>query len=356
MSERSNIVTFQAEQLTEFGKEVLMGLGMAEGDALIAADSLVRADLEGNESHGISRLPIYVKRMKEGRISAVANINFEQLGSILRVDGNNGLGQVVAYRAIEQAIPLARESGMIGIFVRNSNHFGTAAYFCQQVCKQGMALIAMTNSPPGIAPWGGKKAFLGTNPLAFGFPSRSGPPVIIDMSSSVVARGKIILANKTGESIPQGWAMDENGVETVNPAAALRGAVLPLGGAKGYALALAIEMMCGVLSGAAYGPHVNNLYRDEDPPANVGHSFILMDIAKWMDMDDYFDLSDQLLREMKESPKASGTDEIFYPGERRSKEHTKRSGAGLTVPLEVVGELKRLGEEAGIAFLEGVRS
>jgi LDH2 family malate/lactate/ureidoglycolate dehydrogenase len=329
---------------------------MAEGNADIAIESLVRADLEGNESHGISRLPIYAKRMQEGRIAASPSIGYEKRGSVLLVDGGNGLGQVVAYRALETAIPMAKEHGMMGVFIRNSNHFGTAAFFCQQACKANVALIAMTNSPPGIPPWGGKKAFFGTNPIAFGFPNRNDPPVIVDMSSSVVARGKIILANKMGQEIPLGWAIDENGAETTDPSAALRGAVLPLGGAKGYALAMAIEIMCGVLSGAAYGPHVNNLYKDGDQAANVGHSFILLDIAKWMSMEHYFEIMDGFLQEIKSIPTAAGTDHIFYPGERRYDKYRSRAVEGLLLSKEVVDELTRLGDGLGIGFPKGERT
>lgn len=344
---------YVATELSAFAQALLTRIGMPPSDAAIAADSLISADLEGNESHGISRLPIYAKRMQEGRIAALPDIEYSASGTILRVDGGNGLGQVVSFRAIEKAMPMAREYGMTGVFVRNSNHFGTAAYFCQQACKENMALIAMTNSPPGIPPWGGKQAFFGTNPIAFGFPVRSGPPVIVDMSSSVVARGKIILANKTGDSIPPGWAIDENGRETTDPAAALRGAVLPLGGAKGYALALAIEIMCGVLSGAAFGPHVNNLYRDGDPAANVGHSFILLDIGKWMQLEHYFDKIAAFLKEVKDVPTTDGTDDIYYPGERRYAKYIERSAAGLKVSREVTDELMRLGEQFGIVFPKG---
>jgi LDH2 family malate/lactate/ureidoglycolate dehydrogenase len=353
VTEAKTHLSYHASELTDFCKSVFIRLGMTEENSAVAADSLVRADLEGNEGHGISRLPIYAKRIQEGRISARPDIEYEQFGSVLKVNGGNGLGQVVAYRAVQQAIPIAKENGMTGIFVRNSNHFGTAAYFCQQACKQNMILLAMTNSPPGIPPWGGKKAFFGTNPIAFGFPTRQAPPVIIDMSSSVVARGKIILANKIGEDIPLGWAIDDHGVETTDPAAALRGAVLPLGGAKGYALAMAIEIMCGVLSGAAYGPHVNNLYKDGDSAANVGHSFILLDISRWMPIEDYFDLMEKFLKEVKDVPVAAGTDEIFYPGERRYQKYAARSVAELAVSREVAEELRGLGGSLGITFSKG---
>jgi LDH2 family malate/lactate/ureidoglycolate dehydrogenase len=144
--------------------------------------------------------------------------------------------------------------------------------------------------------------------------------------------------------------MDENGEETTDPAAALRGAVLPLGGAKGSALAMAIEIMCGVLSGTAYGPHVNNLYKDGDPLANVGHSFILLDISKWMSMEHYFHIMKEFLREVKEVPTAPGIDEIYYPGERRHAKYAARSATGLAVSPEVVDELVRLGKQVGVDF------
>jgi LDH2 family malate/lactate/ureidoglycolate dehydrogenase len=342
--------TFRFEELHRFAREVFIHLGMRREDAAAAADSLVRADFEGNESHGISRLAIYAKRIREGRISAKPDIRTEVTGSIVKVDGGNGLGQVVSVRALEAAVPVARQNGMAGVFVRNSNHFGTAAYYCQKACEHNMALIAMTNSPPGIPPWGGRKAFFGTNPIAFGFPARNRTPVIVDMSSSVVARGKIILAGKTGESIPHGWAIDENGADTTDPAAALKGAVLPVGGAKGYALALAIEVMTGILTQAAFGPHVNNLYKDRDPPANVGHCFILLDIGTWLPMDEYFAQVERFLQEVKEVPLAQGSTEILYPGERRNRTFLKRIRQGITLPAEVHEELLRIGGEFGLTL------
>jgi LDH2 family malate/lactate/ureidoglycolate dehydrogenase len=341
---------YQAEELLSFCFKIFTHLGFNEEDAKVTADSLVRAELEGAGSHGINRLIIYAKRIQEGRIEASPSIDFEEFGSILKVNGGNGLGQVVSHRALEKAIPQARKNGVAGIFVRNSNHFGTAAYFCQRACQEGMALIATTNSPPGIAPSGGKKAYLGTNPVAFGFPTKQEPPVIIDMSSSIVARGKIILANKQGEQIPSDWAIDEEGKKTTNAAAALRGALLPLGGAKGYALAMAVEILSSVLSGAAFGPHVNNLYKDDDPPADVGHSFILLDIAKWTSLEEYHSRMDQFLDEVQKVPLAEGSQEILYPGERRYRTYLKNKKQGVTISEEVKRDLVQLGNECGVLF------
>lgn len=343
---------YQKELLYEFSRDIFTSLGFKKTDSEVAADSLVRAELEGAGSHGVSRLAIYAQRISEGRIAATPNIHIDQSGYVFRVDGGNGLGQVVSSQAIQAAIPAAKESGIAAVFIRNSNHFGTAAFYCQMVSKSDMALMTMTNSPPGIPPWGGKQAFFGTNPIAFGFPTRSEPPVIVDMSSSVVARGKIILADKQGKSIPEGWAIDQEGEGTTDPAEALKGAVLPLGGAKGYALAMAVEIMSGVMSQAAYGWHVNNLYKEGDPPANVGHCFILLDINKWMPMDTYYDAMEQFLQEVKEVPLANNVEEILYPGERRYRTYLENSEHGIILPDEVVQELERLGQECGIPFLK----
>lgn len=341
---------YPPEELKTFCERIFGRLGMAQEDADVVSDSLVRANLDGTDSHGVSRMNIYTARMREGRISADPTVKIEHDGSTLRVDGGNGLGQIASYRALKAALPVARETGIAGVGVRNSNHFGAAAYYCRMACREGMVLIATTNSPPGIAPWGGKKAYFGTNPIAFGFPTRREPPVIVDMSSSVVARGNIINAAREGEPIPEGWAINEEGEATTDADAALRGAVLPLGGAKGYALALAVEVMSGVLSGAAFGPHVNNLYKDKDQPANVGHSFILLDVSRWLDLDDYYDRMDQFLDEIKATPCAKGVEEIFYPGERRFSSYLGRMEAGIPLPISVSKELEELARAYEVPF------
>jgi LDH2 family malate/lactate/ureidoglycolate dehydrogenase len=339
---------YDADELEDFCAGVFVSLGMDLEDARVASDSLVRANLEGTDSHGISRLAIYARRIREGRISARPDLRVERDGSVLRVDGGNALGQVASHHALKAALPVARELGIAGVAVRNSNHFGTAAYHCQMACREGMALIATTNSPPGIAPWGGKEAYFGTNPIAFGFPAREEPPVIVDMSSSVVARGRIIQAAREGTPIPEGWATDEEGMATTD--AALKGAVLPLGGAKGYALALAVEVMSGVLSGAAFGPGVNNLYRDGDPPADVGHCFIVLDVSRWMSLEEYYARMEQFLAEIKASPLARDAEEILYPGERRHRTYLENERRGLALPATVRQELEELAKEYDTEF------
>lgn len=347
---------YRFDELEQFCRTIFIRSGFSAENAAIASDSLVRADLEENGSHGVSRLPIYVKRIREGRIAALPDIRIERHGSIVHADGGNGLGQVVCIRALEEAVSIANDAGISMALIRGSNHFGTAAYYCQYACERGLALIATTNSPPGIAPWGGKKAYLGTNPIAFGFPVRSGAPLIVDMSSSVAARGNIILANKQNKPIPEGWAMDEEGQPTTDAAAALRGAVLPLGGAKGYALAMAVEMMSAVLTGAAFGPRVGNLYQERDQAADVGHSFILLDIGKWMELEHYYDRMELFTSEIKRIPLAKHADEILIPGERRYRTRLLNENRGIALSSEVAGELSELGADFGIAFPSAIES
>ncbi len=344
--------TYSEADLKRFCEHVLIKVGMSHENASVVADSLVKANLEGVDSHGISRLPIYVKRFNDRRINVNPDIKMtEQTASVLLVDGNNGLGHVVSYQAIVKGIEMAKQSGITAIAIKNSNHFGTASYFCQLACEQNLACIGFTNSPPGIAPWGGKHAFFGTNPIAFGFPTGNDQPVIIDLSTSIAARGKIILAAKQGKSIPDGWAIDEDGLPTNDAEAALRGSVLPLGGAKGSALALAVEILTGILSGAAFGPHVKNLYHGaETEGANVGHFFILLDIEKFMNLSTFFTSLEHLLIEMKEIPKVPGTDEIRYPGERRKRDRERRQVEGIELASSVESELTCIGDDYNVPF------
>ncbi|SFD35882.1 malate dehydrogenase (NAD) [Bacillus sp. OV194] len=347
------------QEVHRYCLDIFQSAGLESKDAQVAADSLVNAELEGAKSHGISRISIYAKRLLDGRINGRPNFQVADSHSLLKVNGDNGLGQVVANYALGLGISKAKKQGISGVFISNSNHFGTAAFFGQKACNENMAFIGMTNSPSAIAPWGGKQAFFGTNPIAFCFPVENKAPVIIDMSSSVAARGNIILAEKQGNKIPLHWALDKNGVPTDDPAEALMGSVLPFGGAKGYALALAVEMFCSILSSAAFGPHVNNIYTENAPHANVGHSFILIDLESLVGMEAYYENMNHFIKEIKENPQADEHQEILYPGERRHRTYTKNVKEGIALSPSIVKELEELGEGLGVIFpremsMEGV--
>lgn len=343
---------FQQQKVFQFCQKLLQGSGVPEEDAAIVTDVLVDTSLEGIDTHGISRLPVYLTRIQNGRINAKAKIKVDRTApSLANIDGDNGLGQLVGVRSMQVAVEMAREAGVGAAAVRHSNHFGASSYYCKMASSSGMVGMAFTNTPSGIPPWGGKEAYFGTNPISFAFPGKE-QPVVIDMSSSTVARGNIILAAKEGRPIPEGWAIDSEGRPTTDARAALDGAVLPMAGPKGYAMALAVEIMSGILSGSAYGPRVGWIYDESTQPVNIGHFFLAIDISRLMPQSEFLSRMDHMTGEIKDSPKADGVKEIFIPGERRTNSARKRAEEGIPVSPQLLDELNKLACELGVAPLE----
>lgn len=339
---------YSPEKVFKFCQGLLQGAGVPAEDAAIVADVLLDTSLEGIDTHGISRLPVYLTRIQNGRINSKPKIKVDRTAPALaNVDGDNGLGQLVAVRSMQAAISMARETGMGSVATKHSNHFGASSYYCKMASSSGMAGMAFTNTPSGIPPWGGKQAYFGTNPIAFAFPGRD-LPVVIDMSSSTVARGNIILAAKEGRPIPEGWAIDSQGRPTTDARAALEGAVLPMAGPKGYAMALAVEILSGILSGSAYGPRVGWIYDDSTEPVDIGHFFLAIDIEKLIPIQDFTIRMDHMVQEIKESPRADGVEEILIPGERRFRIAAKRRQGGIPITDQLLGELNGLAGELGI--------
>ncbi|MFZ5632150.1 MAG: Ldh family oxidoreductase [Bacillota bacterium] len=340
---------FPSQKVFQFCQNLLQAAGVPAEEASIVTDVLVDTSLEGIDTHGISRLPIYLTAIRRGRINAQPNIKVDRTAPALAsVDGDNGLGQLVAVRSMQVAIKLAEETGTGAVAVKHSNHYGPSSYYCKMASASGMVGMAFTNTPSGIPPWGGKKAYFGTNPIAFAFPGKE-QPVVVDMSSSGVARGNVILAAKESRPIPEGWALDSEGRPTTDPKAVLNGGtMLPMGGPKGYALALAVEIFAGIISGAAYGPQIGWIYDDKTDPANVGHFFLAIDISKLMPASTYTPRLENMLQEIKATPKAEGVKEIFVPGERRFNTAQKRSREGIPVSGELLGDLNKLAKELGV--------
>lgn len=328
-----------------------MATGVTEDEAKIVSSVLVDTSLDGIDIHGISRLPIYLSGLMKGRINPRPFIQRNKSGAVARVDGDNGLGQLIAYRSMELAIDLAKEFGIGFVTVRNSNHFGAASTYCKMAANQQMIGQSYTNSPCGIPPWGGKSPYFGTNPISYGFPNGE-EPVIIDMSSSKVARGNIILAAKEGRSIPEGWAIDKDGKPITDAKAALQGALLPVGGAKGYALALAAEIMTGIISGSAYGTHVGQIYDDSLDPVDIGHSFFAMDISRLMPVVDYTQRMSDMIKEIKQIPRVEEVDAIRIPGERRQSIAEERKENGIPVDDGLLEEFNDLAGKFGLPFLK----
>lgn len=336
-------------------RELIVAIARASdvpsSDAALFADALVEADIRGTSTHGVSRLNIYIRRIQQGLIDPGATLTVErQRGAALVMDAGNGLGQVQASKALEKLIPIARKNGLASSTIRNSQHFGALSYYCNQAAEQDMMLLATTNCEPSMAPAGGREAYFGTNPLACSFPTGKGYPVKIDLATSLVARGNIITAQKKDEAIPSEWALSAEGKATTDPTEALAGTMLPMAGHKGYALALMVEVLSGVLSGAAIGPSVASMYNDMDRKQNVGHFFCLLDISAFMDVSLFKQRLDATIEDIKSCQKRPGTDQILIPGERSHQKAKQRRTQGIPIEEATRNELQRLCYELNMDY------
>lgn len=342
----SHIVVSPGE-LYDFCKAALMRAGVSGEDAAIVADALVAANLRGIDSHGVMRLYNYVERVLRGLIDPSARPRVvRDFGAVAVVDGNNGLGYVTAVYASDLAVEKARKHGVGIVGVRNSSHFGMAAYYGIRIAKNGMVGIVLSNAPPAMAPWGGKVARLGTNPVCVAFP-HVGEPIVLDMALSVVARGKIRLAALRNERIPEGWAFDEEGRPTTDPRAALRGTLAPIGGPKGYGLALAVDVLSGVLTGSAYSIYVKAL-DDYSGPSGTGFFIEAINIAAFREYEEYLKDLEDLVRIVRETPRASGVSEIYLPGEIEVNVTKKRIRDGIPLDQETIELLRKTALKLGM--------
>ncbi len=334
------------DALKKLAADIASAAGVMRADAEVLADSLVAADLSGTSTHGLSRLAIYVKRIQKGLIDPKPPFTVERRrGSTLAVDAGNGLGQVQAFKTLQQLIPMAKENGAAVATVRNSQHFGAVSYYCNLAADLDMILLATTNCEPAMSPEGASQAYFGTNPIAASFPTGKGFRVKVDLATSLVARGRIIAAQKRGEEIPLGWALDPDGNATQDASAALLGTVLTMGGHKGYALAMMVEALAGVLSGAAVGADIGSMYKDLDRKQDVGHFFCLLDIDAFIDVTEFKQHMDSMIDRVKGCRKRPGVEEILIPGERSSRTVAENEKKGVTLDAATLKELTALAKE-----------
>ena len=328
--------------LRAFCEELMQKEGMSADDAFICADNLVDADLAGVESHGVSRMTNYMKRLRTRVVdpAGVPEAVKEAPGSLF-VDGRNAMGMVVGRYAMTRCMEKARENGSCFAAANHSNHFGMAAYYAQMAAREGLIGICGTNAPPNLAPWGSPQKYMGTNPIAISAPTL-GDPVTLDMAPSVVAMGKIILAAKLGKPIPEGWVVDKDGNPTTDPVVGQYGTLVPIGGPKGSGIAIFMELLCGVLAGAAVGPHINHFWQDFENPQNVGHFFAAIDPAWFVGRQEFAAGVDAVVRELKALPKSPGVTEIFMPGEIEHRRRAERRAQGIQMPGSVYDELAAL--------------
>lgn len=332
----------KSAQLKEIAVEILKGFHATDEEAALVAESLVRADMRGIDTHGVYFLTLLSRRIDAGMIHIPTPVKVvKDDGAMALIDGGDGLGQVAAHRAMELSIHKARMYGIGTALVRNTNHVGILAFYAVHAARQGMVGIAMGNAAPSMAPWGGTEPFFGTNPIAIAVPNGSEEPVVLDMASSLVARGKIRRAERMKEPIPAGWALDEAGAPTTDPAAAMKGTLLPIGGPKGYGLALMIDLLAGLLPGSQYGPHVKT-FHEPVGPTGVGMCAIAIDIARFMPLDQFYSLLHDYLRSIRESKKAPGVARIYLPGEIESEKEMKSAAEGIELTAASVSNLNQL--------------
>ena len=323
--------TIAYEELMGLMTGIFTGCGVPEADARRVAGCLVDADLRGVPSHGVNRTPIYTKRLREGLVNAHPAMTVEEASPVaVRVDGDNGLGFLVGTRAMDEAIARARTYGIGLALAFHSNHFGMATAYLMQAVEAGMAAMVMTNASRAMPVWGGRTPFLGTSPFALAAPGGK-QPLVLDMATSVVARGKIRRAAAVKGQIPAGWALDSEGRETTDAVTGYNGILLPLGGPKGSGLSLMMEALAGVMSGAAFGGEVRNQYSAFDAPQNVGHLFLAFKPDLFMPRADYEARLDDLVDRAKASPLAEGFDEILMPGEREGRLAAERRAKGVPI-------------------------
>jgi len=342
------VVRVDPHRLAGAGRSILEALGVPEADATLVADSLVLADLWGHQSHGALRLPWYVRRLQSGAMRARTQAEFVvDAGAVAVLDGHDGIGQVLAARATGEAIARAKAHGVGAVAVRRSNHFGTAMYYSLMGPPAGCIVLVATNASPAMAPWGGRAKRVGTNPWSIAAPVAGRAPLALDIANTAVARGKIYLARQRGEPIPKGWALDTAGRPTTDAERALAGLVAPMAGHKGYAIAVLMDLLAGVLSGSAFGAAVHGPY-EPAAQSGAGHLVIALDIAAFLPVAEFEARAARLVEQLKAPPRAEGVDEIFYPGEIEARNAERAAREGLTLPAKTVDDLRSLAQELGV--------
>lgn len=332
----------EASEATRFVEAVLHGHGVTPANAAIIAKCLVAADLRGVDTHGINRIPSYLERVRQGVLDAKAEPELRQITPVVaHVDGHNGFGFLAAHQGMAAAIESARTFGIGMASIAHSNHFGMSAWLVQQALDAGMMSLVFTNSSPALPVWGGKSKLMGVSPIACGAPGKD-MPFILDMAPSIAARGKIYKAKRRGEKIPLDWALDSEGRPTDDPEAALGGVMLPMGGPKGSALSIMMDVFSGVLSGSAYAGHVTNPY-DPSRPADVGHFLVAIKPDLFLGLDEFRERMHYLYQRVVGSDKASGVERIYFPGELEQIAQAERENTGIPY---VKAEIDALNEEA----------
>jgi LDH2 family malate/lactate/ureidoglycolate dehydrogenase len=348
------VLKVDPKKAVSFVKAILEGNGVSPAHATIIAGSLVQADLRGVDSHGINRIPSYIERIRKGVLDAKASPTVHQVTAVVaQVDGHNGFGFLAAELGMRTATNMAREYGLGMVSIKHSNHFGMSAWIVQQAIDEDMMSLVFTNSSPALPVWGGKSKVIGVSPIACGAPAGKTIPFILDMAPSVAARGKIYKAYRRGEKIPMGWALDKDGNQTNEPAKALDGVMLPMGGPKGSGLSIMMDIFSGVLSGSAFAGQVTSPY-DASKPADVGHFLVAIKPDLFMSLEEFKERMHYLYQRVVESDKMAGVERIYFPGEMEQLTYEERMKKGIPYTYSEVDALNKEAHLVGVGPLESI--
>ncbi len=346
---------FTARDLETFGQDVLKAVGVPADKAALVASSLVAANLRAVDTHGVQLLAFYLGRIEGRDIDPEAEGHIvSEKGSCLVYDGANGLGQVVSDICCGHAVRLAREHGVAMVVARESNHFGTAAYWAQRISEMGCLGLVMCNSSPIVPPWQGREGRIGTNPICMSVPGDGGRPWLLDMATTTVAAGKIFRAFMNGQpSIPAGWAFDSKGTPTTDTREAYAGMLMPLGGYKGSGLGIMVEILCAVLSGGAMSTGVGSI-RDRGAPAHTSQMFMAVDVRCFLPVDQFQERMRWLVASLKSAKPAEGYEEVLVAGDPEWRAEERRLKEGIPLPLGVWQKLAAEAARLNVTAPQGV--
>ena len=347
----ANLVYASATSADAFARSLLQAHGVPAEDAATIAGCLVSADLRGVDTHGLCRLPIYLERVRKGLINPAPKLEPRRVTPVAAtLDGQNGFGFVIGTRAMAEAIDMARTFGIGVVSARRSTHFGMAASYAIPAVNAGFMAMVFSNASQAMPAWGSRQMLLGTNPFCMAAPTGQHRPIILDMSPAVAARGKIRKAERRGETIPLGYALDAEGRPTTDPKAALAGGVvLPIGGHKGSGLSMFMDIFGGVISGANFGGEVGDQYKTFDRAQDAGHFFLAMKPNLFVSEADYRARIDTLIDRVKDSPLAEGFSEVLVPGEPEDRHEAQRRRTGIPY---AASEVQALHDEAKRACIQ----
>ena len=340
-----------AARLMQLVSAILETVQVPPSEAQILADTLVEADLRGVHSHGVMRLPIYVRRIQSGLVLPEARTTITVDGpAFAQIDAHNSLGQIASVRAMDLAVEKARASGVGAVGVAHSTHFGAAAYYAMRAVAHQMIGIAITNTLPLMPAVGGAARVVGNNPIAYAIPAGQERPIVLDIATSVVAAGKLQRAKGRGERIPLGWGVDRIGVPTDRPEEVMDGGMLlPVGDHKGFGLAMVFDLLCGPLTGAGWFTGVTGLALPEYPrPQNTGHLFMALDVAQFRPLDAFLAEVDRAIATVHATPRAPGVDRIYVPGEIEFETAEARRRDGIPLDEHVLAGLNALAREFSV--------